>query len=151
MAKIDDSEKQVFSVVNQYIKDLSFEAPESPVFFIKEQNKQPKIQINVQVNSNSISDDCFDVLLSFNIEAKIDEKVIFILELSYGGVFRITNFSKENMPLILLVECPRLLFPFVRQIISNTVKDAGFPPLMIDNIDFLKLLKKDKYLKGDTY
>lgn len=147
MEKIDNNEQQVFAVVNQYIKDLSFENPEAPYFFVNEQNQQPKIQINVKVNSNPITDTEFDVVLSFDVEAKIDGKVIFRLEISYGGIFRIANFPKENMPVILLVECPRLLFPFIRQIISNTIKDGGFPPLMIDTIDFLKLFKENTYLK----
>ncbi|MBY7649064.1 MAG: protein-export chaperone SecB [Candidatus Liberibacter europaeus] len=139
---MEKKEKQSFTVIAQYIKDLSFESPTSPQCFINVQDQTPRIQINVQVNSNRISDTDFDVELSFDVEAKHDENVLFHLEISYGGLFRISNFPKENIPAILFVESPRLLFPFVRQIISNTIKDGGFPPLMIDTIDFLKLFKQ---------
>ncbi|MFV0256051.1 protein-export chaperone SecB [Candidatus Liberibacter solanacearum] len=142
MEKKNQKGQQVFTVLNQYIKDLSFESPNAPYCFSDIQNKKPAIQINVQVNVNSISETNFDVVLSFDIEAKNDEKIIFRLEIAYSGIFQVFNFPKEHISQILFVECPQLLFPFVRQIISNTIRDGGFPPLMIDKIDFLQLFQQ---------
>ncbi|MBL0848729.1 MAG: protein-export chaperone SecB [Candidatus Liberibacter ctenarytainae] len=139
---MNEKEQKTFTVMTQYIKDLSFENPDAPRCFLDRQDKPPKIQINVQVNANPISDTDFDVVLSFEVEAKNDDKIVFHLDVSYGGIFRISNFPQEHVPTILFVECPNLLFPFVRQIISSTIKDGGFPSLIIDPIDFLKLFKQ---------
>ncbi|MBA5723973.1 protein-export chaperone SecB [Candidatus Liberibacter sp.] len=144
--EVHDQDRPIFSVITQYIKDLSFESPNSPYCF-DAKNQSPKIKINVQVNAKSLSDTDFDVVLLFDIEARNDEKVIFHLEITYGGIFRIANIPQEDFPVILFVECPRLLFPFIRQIITNLTRDSGFPPLMIDTIDFLQLFKQRKNQK----
>ncbi|MEG8099103.1 protein-export chaperone SecB [Candidatus Liberibacter brunswickensis] len=141
-------QKQQFIILNQYVKDLSFESPNAPYCFSDVKNQQPTIQINVQVNSNSISDTDFDVVLSFDIEAKSDKKIIFSLEISYSGILRIVSCPKDSIPHILFVECPNLLFPFVRQMISNTIRDGGFPPFMIDTIDFLKLFQQKNSIEN---
>ncbi|AKK20155.1 protein-export chaperone SecB [Candidatus Liberibacter africanus] len=137
-------QQRQFTLLNQYIKDLSFESPNAPYCFSDIQKKQPTIQINVQVNASSMSETDFDVVLSFDIEAKNDEKIIFHLEIAYSGIIRIIDCPKESIPHVLFVECSQLLFPFVRQIISNTIRDGGFPPFIIDTIDFLKLFQQKK-------
>ncbi|XCE14254.1 protein-export chaperone SecB [Candidatus Liberibacter asiaticus] len=143
---MEKKQKQAFTILNQYIKDFSFESPNAPHSFFDIQNQQPTIKINVQVNANTISGADFDVILSFDIEAKNNDKVIFRLELAYSGILRILDCPQEHISQILFVECPQLLFPFVRQIISNTIRDGGFPPLVIDTIDFLKLFQQEKSL-----
>ena len=126
------------NILTQYIKDLSFENPGAPRS-LQARDNAPAININVNVNANPISGSDFDVVLSLNAEAKDGDKVLFAAELVYGGVFRIAGFPQEHMLPVLFIECPRLLFPFARQIIADVTRNGGFPPLMIDPIDFAQM------------
>ncbi|RKE79863.1 protein-export chaperone SecB [Rhizobium sp. AG855] len=126
------------NILAQYIKDFSFENPGAPRS-LQARDKAPAININVNVNANPLSDTDFDVVLSLNAEAKEGDKVVFVTELIYGGVFRISGFPQEHMLPVLFIECPRLLFPFARQIIADATRNGGFPPLMIDPIDFTQM------------
>ena len=132
------SKDATLSVLAQYIKDLSFENPGAPLS-LGQRDKAPSININVNVNANPLSDTDFDVLLSLDAEARDDKKVVFKAELVYGGVFRISGFPQEHMLPLLFIECPRLLFPFARQVIADATRNGGFPPLMIDPIDFASM------------
>lgn len=126
------------NILAQYIKDFSFENPGAPRS-LQARDKAPAININVNVNANPLSDNDFDVVLTLNAEAKDGDKVVFVTELVYGGVFRIAGFPQEHMLPVLFIECPRLLFPFARQIIADATRNGGFPPLMIDPIDFAQM------------
>ncbi|MDH4439482.1 MAG: protein-export chaperone SecB [Rhizobium sp.] len=126
------------NILAQYIKDFSFENPGAPRS-LQARDKAPAININVNVNANPLSDTDFDVVLSLNAEAKDGDKVVFVTELVYGGVFRISGFPQEHMLPVLFIECPRLLFPFARQIVADATRNGGFPPLMIDPIDFTQM------------
>ena len=134
----DDNEQATapsLNILAQYTKDLSFENPGAPRS-LQSRDKAPAINISVNVNANPLSENDFDVVLSLSAEAREDDKIVFAAELVYGGVFRITGFPQEHMLPLLFIECPRLLFPFARQIISDVTRNGGFPPLMIDPIDF---------------
>ena len=126
------------NILAQYVKDFSFENPGAPRSLQARENA-PAINISVNVNANPLSDTDFDVILSLNAEAKDGDKVLFAAELVYGGVFRIAGFPQEHMLPVLFIECPRLLFPFARQIIADVTRNGGFPPLMIDPIDFAQM------------
>lgn len=126
------------NILAQYIKDLSFENPGAPRS-LQAREKAPAININVNVNANPLTETDFDVVLSLSAEAKEGDKALFAAELVYGGVFRITGFPQEHMLPVLFIECPRLLFPFARQIIADATRNGGFPPLMIDPIDFAQM------------
>jgi len=129
------------NILAQYTKDLSFENPGAPRS-LQARDKAPAININVNVNANPLSETDFDVVLSLNVEAKEGDKVVFAAELIYGGVFRITGFPQEHMLPVLFIECPRLLFPFARQIVADVTRNGGFPPLMIDPIDFAQMFSQ---------
>lgn len=129
------------NVLTQYVKDLSFENPAAPRG-VTQRNKAPAISINVNVNANPLSESDYDVLLTLNATAKEDDKVVFNAELVYGGVFRLSGFPKEHMLPLLFIECPRMLFPFARQIIADATRNGGFPPLMIDPIDFAQMFQQ---------
>ncbi|TIV23897.1 MAG: protein-export chaperone SecB, partial [Mesorhizobium sp.] len=124
-----------------YVKDLSFESPGAPNS-LRGRDKAPGIAINVNVNANPLSDKQFDVNLTLNAKASFDQEVLFNVELVYGGVFAISGFPQEHMLPILFIECPRLLFPFARQIISDATRNGGFPPLMLDPIDFAQMFQQ---------
>ena len=129
------------NVLAQYVKDLSFESPGAPNS-LRGRDKAPGININVNVNANPLSDKEFDVNLTLNAKASFDKEVLFNVELVYGGVFRIEGFPQEHMLPILFIECPRLLFPFARQIIAEATRNGGFPPLLIDPIDFAGMFQQ---------
>ena len=116
------------NVLAQYVKDFSFESPGAPLS-LRPREKAPNIAINVNVNANPMSDTDFDVNLSLEAKATDGKDVLFATELAYGGVFRIAGF-------------PRLLFPFARQIIAEATRNGGFPPLMIDPIDFAGMFQQ---------
>jgi len=129
------------NILAQYIKDLSFENPGAPRS-LQARDNAPAINISVNVNANPLSENDFDVVLSLNAEAKDGDKALFAVELVYGGVFRITGFPQEHILPILFIECPRLLFPFARQIVADATRNGGFPPLMIDPIDFTQMFSQ---------
>ena len=129
------------NILAQYIKDLSFENPGAPRS-LQSRDKAPSINITVNVNANPLSGSDFDVVLSLNTEAKEDDKVLFAVELVYGGVFRIAGFPQEHVLPVLFIECPRLLFPFARQIVADATRNGRFPPLMIDPIDFAQMFSQ---------
>lgn len=124
----------------QYIKDLSFEAPNVPNIFADMQKQQPDISINIDVKAQPIENNIFEVILHITSECKVGEKIAFIQELAYGGVFTI-NVPQEHLQAILLIECPRLLFPFARNIIADSSRDGGFPPLMLGPVDFVNMFR----------
>ncbi len=130
-------------VVAQYIKDLSFENPHSPQN-IGKSDKAPNISINIDVKVKHLENNRFEVILAFSAKADRDEKTnLFVAELAYAGVFDVTVPEKDLEP-ILMIYCPGLLFPFARQILAETVQNSGFPPLLIDPIDFADLFRKNK-------
>ncbi|MGS1094892.1 protein-export chaperone SecB [Aquamicrobium terrae] len=129
------------NVLAQYVKDLSFESPGAPNS-LRGRDKAPGIAINVNVNANPLSEKQFDVNLSLTAKATVDKDVLFNVELVYGGVFNIDGFPQEHMLPILFIECPRLLFPFARQIIADATRNGGFPPLMLDPIDFAQMFQQ---------
>jgi preprotein translocase subunit SecB len=129
------------NVLAQYVKDLSFESPGAPNS-LRGREKAPGINISVNVNANPLSDKEFDVNLTLNAKAAVDKDVLFNVELVYGGVFRIEGFPQEHMLPLLFIECPRLLFPFARQIVAEATRNGGFPPLMLDPIDFAQMFQQ---------
>ncbi|MET3559612.1 preprotein translocase subunit SecB [Bartonella japonica] len=131
----------IFAVLTQYLKDLSFENPSAPSS-LRPREKTPQIDININVNADPIGDDNYDVVLSLSVKANDDAETLFHVELIYGGVFHIKNIPQEHVMPLVFVECPRLLFPFVRQIVSDATQNGGFPPLWIDPIDFAALFQK---------
>jgi preprotein translocase subunit SecB len=125
----------------QYIKDLSFENPRAPQS-LRQQATQPVVDINVDVKAQGIGQDAYEVTLSINAGAKVQGETLFLVELSYGAIVAVRNVPQELLTPALLVETPRLMFPFARNIIADTTRDGGFPPLMINPIDFAELLRR---------
>lgn len=137
----DEAKLPSLGVLAQYIKDLSFENPLAPQSLQARANN-PSIDIRVNVAGKKLDGVDFEVELSIEATARDEATVLFKLELSYAGVFRITNVPDENMHPLVLIECPRLLFPFARAIVADAVRNGGFPPLMIDPVDFAALYRQ---------
>ncbi len=127
----------------QYIRDFSFEVPNAPQIFAPTQS-QPALDMGVNVQTRNLGQGNFESLLMLKMEAKIDGKVAFIAELAYGGVFGLPEMPEEHIKMFLLVEAPRLLFPFARSILANAVREGGFPPVLINPIDFAALYQQQQ-------
>jgi preprotein translocase subunit SecB len=125
----------------QYVKDLSFEAPATPHVFSHMRSHQPDISINVEVESRRLDAVVHEVVLHLRSECKIANTPAFLMELAYAGVFTV-NVAPSDLDPLLMIECPRFLFPFARQIISSTTMNAGFMPLMLGPVDFVSLYQK---------
>lgn len=122
----------------QYIKDLSLEIPHAPEIF-RELTSAPKMDVQVSVNAHHLHDNFHNVSLCYTINGDINEKKLFILELEYAAVVSL-NIPQEHIKPVLMVEIPRMLFPFVRSIVANTMIDGGLPPIMLNPIDFAAML-----------
>ena len=127
-------------VLAQYVKDFSFENPNAPRSL--NPTSQPQINVSINVNSKPVADTDVEVELRLEGKAEIPGTVMFSFELLFAGVFRIQNVPQENMHPVLMIECPRLLFPFAREIIATAVRNGGFPPLLLDPIDFVSLYQQ---------
>ena len=126
----------------QYIKDLSFENPRAPAS-LRQQNAPPAVEINVDVKAQGMGPDNYEVVLTINASAKVQDEALFLVELSYGGLITVRNVPQELLSTVILVETPRLLFPFARNIVAETTRDGGFPPLLINPIDFSEVLRRN--------
>lgn len=126
------------NVLAQYVKDLSFESPSAPQT-LQGPGENPQLQVGVNVNAGPRGDDIYETVVHLEAHAKSDTGVIYNVELDYGGLFRIKNVPENMLQPVLFVDCPTLLFPFVRRVIADMVRDGGFPPLMLDPIDFGRL------------
>jgi preprotein translocase subunit SecB len=130
-----------FKILGQYLKDFSFENPNAPQSLAPQQ-RQPDINIAVNVNARNLSPQDIEVELHLDAKATGDGKVIFAAELVYAGLFRLENFPPNLVQAAALIECPRMLFPFARQIMADATRNGGFPPLMLDPIDFAAMFKQ---------
>jgi preprotein translocase subunit SecB len=133
----------------QYAKDFSFENPNAPRSLAPQQ-QGPTINIQVNVNAKQLAETDFEVDLKLEGNGKVGNEVLFAFDLTYGGVFRARNIPAEQIHPVIMIECPRLLFPFARQIVADAVRNGGFPPLYIDPIDFVALYRQKAAEQGQT-
>ena len=130
----DMSMQPQVSILAQYVKDLSVENPSAPEVFSWQ--VQPNLDVQFNLNVQGAGEGVHEVTLKFDISARSDNGVHFVLDLSYAGLFGIRNVPEEALPPFLLIEAPRLLFPFARQVIADATANGGSPPLLLDPIDF---------------
>lgn len=129
------------NVLAQYIKDFSFENPNAPRSLGAPQS-QPDVNIQIHVNAKPGANNEFEVELKVEGGAKVGPETLFAFELVYAGIFRVQNVPEQALQPVVLIECPRMLFPFARQIIADAVRNGGFPPLLIDPVDFTALYQQ---------
>ena len=130
------------NVLGQYIKDLSFESPGSPQA-LQAPPQNPQLQVSVNVSAAARPEDAYEVTLNIEVHAKSDTGVIYNVELAYGGLFRLRNIPQNLLQPVLFVDCPTILFPFLRRVLADITRDGGFPPLMLDPIDFGRLYQQN--------
>jgi preprotein translocase subunit SecB len=122
-------------VISQYVKDFSFENPNSPAVY--QWQGQPKIDIQFNIGANQVGEDVHEVVLKIDVRAEAEDgQVAFVVDLAYAGLFGLRNVPDDQLQPFLLAEAPRLIFPFARRILADAVRDGGFPPLMLEPIDF---------------
>jgi len=150
------AEAPQIGILGQYIKDLSFENPTPAQTLQKMAKTQPTMDINVSLNAKAMGEDVYEVDLKITTTAKSGDETAFVAELVYSGLFAAKNLPEQTLQPFLMIEAPRILFPFARRIISDVTRDGGFPPLMLEPIDFsalyqqqmLHLAEKQKAAEG---
>ena len=131
-----DTSPQI-GLISQYVKDLSFENPNAPAVY--QWQSQPQIDVQFNIGAQMLGDEVHEVALKIEVTARAEDRTAFAVELVYAGLFAIRNVPQEQISPFLLAEAPRLLFPFARRVIADSVQDGGFPPLILDPIDFAAL------------
>ena len=131
----DAKEERLVSLQTMYIKDVSFEAPNSPGVFLEEA-VSPETQINLANTHEKIGDDSYDVCLKVRVESTYDDKTIFVAEVEQAGVFVIRGYTEDEVKGLIAVFCPNTLFPYIRELVSSLVTKAGFPALLLQPINF---------------
>jgi preprotein translocase subunit SecB len=130
------------NLVGQYIKDLSFENPGAPASIMLG-GGNPAFNVSISVGVKKQADDLYAVELTLNAKANREDNVLFNVELVYGGVFRLRNIADAQLSQLLMIECPRLIFPFARQVLASVTQQGGFPPLMMEPVDFATIYRQN--------
>lgn len=131
-----------FNIEKIYVKDLSLEIPHAPHIFLERENPQIDVQLNSQ--AASIEGDVFEVVVTATVTAKIGEKVMFLIESKQAGIFRLSNLPKEDVESVLAVMCPNILFPYLREVVSDMSVRGGFAPIMLNPVNFEILYQQQK-------
>ena len=137
----NDPVRGKFNIIGQYIKDMSFENPNAPGI-LRDPGANAQLEFSVNVTAQTLSDDEYEVDLDIKIIAKNEEMTIYNFEVVYSGIFRLTNIPQNAKRPVLFVTCPAMLFPFVRRLSVDLIREGGFPPPMIDPIDFASLYQQ---------
>ena len=135
-------------ILGQYVRDLSFENPRAPES-LSGQGENPKMQIEVNVNAKKVGEDAYESSIDFNAKATADTGTLYELELVYSGLSKLENVPDNMLQPILLINCPTLIFPFLRRLVADITREGGFPPLMLDPIDFGTLYAQNMKKKQD--
>jgi len=130
------------NLIGQYIRDLSFENPGAPTSILGGSGN-PGFSVNINVAVKKQTEEIYAVELTLHAKAERDSALLFNVELVYGGVFRLRNVPENNLPPLLMIECPRLIFPFARQVLASVTQQGGFPPLMMDPVDFNQIYRQN--------
>ena len=124
-------------LISQYVKDLSFENPNAPAIY--QNPAAPAIDVQFNIGTAQVGEEVHEVMLKIDVKAEAEGQTAFIVDLTYAGLFGLRNIPEEHVQPFLLGEAPRLLFPFARRVLADAVRDGGFPPLMLEPIDFAQL------------
>ena len=129
------------TINGQYVKDMSFEAPNTPQVFAVLHSESPQIQVDIDVQAEPKAENLFEVTLKVRAEARAKEQLAYLLEVAYGGLFTL-NVPEQSLGPVVLIECPLILFPFLRRVVADVTGDGGFAPLMLSPIDFAQLYRQ---------
>jgi len=130
----DTNTTPMFQIQRIYLKDLSLEQPNSPQILLEQ--GQPAVEINLTLGADPIADGMFEVTVMATVTTKVNDKVLFLVEAKYGGIFEIRNIPEEQLRQILGIACPNIVYPYLRAIVSDVCTRAGFPPVMLSEVNF---------------
>lgn len=136
MTEKKETAQASFSLETVYIKDMSFESPNSPQVFLRQEQPQLDIDIDIQHNKLDDDDDLYEVILPLSVEAKVDNKTVFLAEVHQAGLFRISGVDAENLPMVLEINCANILLPFARETVASMIGHGGFPPVLVNPVNF---------------
>jgi preprotein translocase subunit SecB len=139
---MSEEQDSPYTIQGQYIKDLSFENPNPLESFGDHSQFDPEVSIGIEVTAHSLNEEVFEVLLDVQVTAKKDGETMFLVELSYGSIVTIGSVEKEMIGPLLMVHCPTMMFPFVRNIVAQVTRDGGYPPLYLSPVDFWDLYQE---------
>ena len=131
---MSDTAQPIFSIEKIYVKDLSLEIPNAPQVFLE--REQPQIEVSLHSEANAMDDGFYEVALTATVTARLGEKTVFLVEAAQGGIFMIRNVPQGEVEPVLAIACPNILFPYVRETISDTINRAGFPPVYLTPVNF---------------
>lgn len=143
----EQNNQPIFTIEKLYVKDLSLEVPGAPQIY--RQREAPQVDVSMNNASKRIEDGHYEVVINITISAKLKEKTVFLVEAAYGGVFQIRNVPDAEIDTVLGVTCPNILFPYLREVVSETVSRAGFPPVVLHPMNFEAIYRAQK-LKGEA-
>jgi preprotein translocase subunit SecB len=129
-----DTQQPVFNIEKIFVKDLSVEVPNAPAIYLE--REAPQIDINMSTSSQALGDDIYNTSITVTVTAKIGDKSMFLVECTQGGIFRIQNVPQVQIPMVLGIGCPNIVFPYLRETVSDVVIRAGFPPLLLNPVNF---------------
>jgi preprotein translocase subunit SecB len=131
---MSDAQQPVFNIEKLYVKDLSVEIPNAPAVFME--REAPQIDVNMSTESRALGNDVYHSTITVTVTAKIGDKTMFLVECTQGGVFRIQNVPQDQLPMVLGIGCPNIVFPYLRETVSDVITRAGFPPLLLNPVNF---------------
>jgi preprotein translocase subunit SecB len=135
------SEQQpVFTIEKLYVKDISLELPGAPQCFLERET--PQVEVQMQTAGNGLGDGMFDVVLTVTVTAKVGDKTLFLVEVAQAGIFRIQNIPENDLGPVLAIGCPTILFPYLREVVSDCVNRSGFPPVILAPVNFEALYQQ---------
>lgn len=129
-----DAQQPVFNIEKLFVKDLSLEVPNAPDIYLERQ--APQIDVNMSTESRAMGEDMYYTGITVTVTAKVGDKTMFLVECTQGGVFRIQNVPQDQIPMVLGIGCPNIVFPYLREAVSDVVIRAGFPPLLLNPVNF---------------
>jgi len=132
-----DAQQPVFNIEKLFVKDLSVEVPNAPAIFME--REAPQIDVNMSTSNRALGEDLFFNSITVTVTAKTGDKTMFLIECTQAGIFRIQNVPQEQMPMVLGIGCPNIVFPYLRETVSDVVTRAGFPPLLLNPVNFESL------------
>lgn len=139
---MEEQQQRIFNIEKIYVKDLSLEISDAPLVFLE--SEAPKIDMQMHIDDKNIKESMYEVVLTVTITAKTKDKTLFLIEVQQAGVFQIINIAEEEMLPILNIVCPNVIFPYMRETISDIVTRAGFPPVILSPVNFEALFNEGK-------
>lgn len=140
--QVAQDQQPAFGIEKIYVKDLSLEIPHAPQIFI--QREAPQVSIELSNATTKLEDGIYEVVVTVTVTSKLEDKTVFLVEVAQAGIFQIRNVPDENIEIILGVTCPNIIFPYARETISDIVTRAGFPPVLLNPVNFEALFAQQK-------